>query len=195
MRAIFRYLLLFAGIVFMINGCNGLVSSRFGTHSLRTLDLATLANDGLGDADYIAVTNAYLGSAKLATESGGFWAAPTIQRPLLTGEQTEAVARGETATPVLIAWSDYPAPATAQNAREVLVQTKDFKGLVATPAITNPAHWEENGVLVDEETRYLKIGEEPMAWYWNLLLFLGGLTLAALPEAMTFRQQQRNSEA
>lgn len=45
-------------------------------------------------------------------------------------------------------------------------------------------------LTVGDETVVVKEGEEIWTWGWNLLFFLGGLALAAIPEARRFKKEQ-----
>ena len=189
MRAVLRYLVLFGGIVLMINGCNGLVSGGFGTHKLRSISLNQIETEGLRDADYISIPGGVIGPAEQETMPGMFAAPGSLQRPILSPAQLAAYQAGDTVTAYIIAWAKFNLePASAQNAKLFLDTVTNLTGLVSIPPATVKAnYWAVQKIDLADDPKYIQIGEKPMDWYWNLALFLGGLLLAAVPEAMTFK--------
>ena len=192
MRVLFRYLTLFVGIVATINGCNGLISSQYGTHRLRTLTSTDLITNGLGDADFIELTDVVIGSVKVENEAGTFFAPATIQRPLFSPEQERQYRKGATVAPLAILWSKHTAPAASPFTNLETNTTASIRGLITEPPLTvfNISEWNDNRLTVTGATPYIAYNKAPMAWYWNLVIFLGGLVLAVLPEARRFNQNK-----
>lgn len=193
MRIFLRYLTLFVGVVATINGCNGLISSQFGTHRLRTHTADQLSNEGLGDADYLELTGVLVAPVQLFNPPGHFFSSGTIQKPLFTKEQLSAYELGDTVAPLVILWTPISAPAASPpNLLPATTSDTSIRGLVAEPPLTigNSREWALDRIKINDQTIYLANNQAPMAWYWNLLLFLGGLTLAILPEARRFNQNK-----
>lgn len=188
-----RYLVLFGGIVMMITGCNSLISQQFGTHRLRTVDVATAASGGLGDADYVALTGAVLGEAFIVGPALRSSDKDYVLRPILTPEQTIAWKNGSTVITNLISWTETTNPACTQPPGCLPPAADPIIGLLSEPT------WRKNPIeqwggqriqLSADNIIYLQLNEKPMAWYWNLLLFLGGLGLAIVPEARRFARAE-----
>jgi hypothetical protein len=187
-----RYLVLFGGIVLMITGCNSLISQNFGTHRLRTLDAAAAASGTLGDADYVQLTNAVIGEAFIVGPALRSSDKDYVLRPILNAEQSAAWKSGATVTTNLIAWVETTDP-TCTTAPGCLPAASDpVIGLLSEPtARKNPVgEWSGQRIELAAPTSYLQLNEKPMAWYWNLLLFLGGIGLAIMPEARRFTKRK-----
>lgn len=194
---IFRYLVLFGGIVLMITGCNSLISQNFGTHRLRTVDVTAAASGGLGDADFVELDNAVLGAAMIVGPALRSNDKDYVLRPILTESQSQAWAAGETVTTNLVAWTETTDPACIEAPGCLPGPQTPVRGLLSVPTWRkNPVEqWQTQRVNLPPEVNYLQLGEKPMAWYWNLLLFLGGLGLAVVPEARRFKQKQAEQAA
>jgi hypothetical protein len=185
---ILRYLVLFGGIVLMITGCNSLISQNFGTHRLRTLDVSTATSGGLGDADYVQLSNAIIGEAFIVGPALRSSDKDYVLRPILNAEQAAAWKSGATVTTNLVAWSETNDPVCITAPGCPPAATEPVIGLLSKPTSRkNPiANWQDQRVSLASNVSYLQLNEKPMAWYWNLLLFLGGLGLAIVPEARRF---------
>lgn len=185
---ILRYLVLFGGIVLMITGCNSLISQNFGTHRLRTLDVSTATAGGLGDADYVQLTNAIIGEAFIVGPALRSSDKDYVLRPILNSEQATAWKNGATVTTDLIAWTETTDPACIVSPGCLPATTDPVIGLLSEPTSRkNPVTlWSAQRIELASSTSYLQLNEKPMAWYWNLLLLLAGLGLAIVPEARRF---------
>lgn len=92
-----------------------------------------------------------------------------------------------------VGWSNVFDPNCHDRKDCYSVETSSAQGLVRPP---NPrktptdSSWVAMGFELAEDVRYLQINREPMAWYWNLLLFLGGIGLPLAVEARTYKQKQ-----
>ena len=92
-------------IVFLINGCNSLISQFFGTHKLRDFTMNGVLEDGIGDSDYVHIEGAW--------QSGDYIVVPprtaadkaVLIYPLLTDEQLQAAEAGEIVEPRVICWT------------------------------------------------------------------------------------------
>jgi hypothetical protein len=192
----FRYLVLFGGIALMITGCNSLISQNFGTHRLRTLDAATAAAGGLGDADYVQLTNAIIGEAFIVGPALRSSDKDYVLRPILDPEQAAAWKNGATVTTNLVAWSETTDPACTKSPGCPPAVAEAVIGLLSEPTSRkNPvSQWSGQRIELAPATTYLQLNEKPMVWYWNLLLFLGGLGLAIVPEARRFAKRKPEND-
>lgn len=172
----------------MINGCNGLISQQFGTHKLRTASIEDVVFDGIGDADFIEITGGKFCVVSVTQRSNLFKTHGYVQRPVLTATQLAEWTAGETVTVHLIAYSETSPPAAAQNSTDDFSNPPSIKGIISEPAAgVEPENlWQDNRIVIAGDVDYLHLGRTPRAWHWNLLMFLGGLLLAAIPEALRF---------
>lgn len=195
---ILRYILLFGGIVVMITGCNGLVSQNFGTHRLRTVDVETAVSEGLGDADFVELTGAVVGAPTITGPALRSLDNDYLLRPVFTPDQQRDWASGRTVTANLVAWYESERLDGVDLPRCNAPDYCGLRGLVSEPTDKkNPVkQWTTQRIALAPDVTYLQLGEQPMAWYWNLLLFLGGGLLALVPEARRFNRKadQRHAE-
>ena len=192
MKAVLRYVVLFGGIVLMINGCNGVISSRFGTHVLRSVDLAAVELE-IGDADYVQLSNVLLPPISLAVKPSLPFTEELVLYPLFSPTELSTYQSGEPVSPRVIGWMKTGAvppnfaPASAPTDQPAAV----LEGTVTEPWPSTYANeWQDPNLVVKEgQTVYVHLFRRPQAWYWSLAMFLGGLLLAALPEALQFRRE------
>lgn len=189
---VLRYLVLLAGVVLMITGCNNLISQNFGTHNLRTVDLKDALSEGLGDADYVEITEGELGQAFLVGPSLRATDKDYVLRPIMTRQQAANWYSGATEKISLIGWYENTDPACVTPSGCPPDKTLPIRGLVGAPADKkNPVDlWSTQRIKLNDQVTYLQLYKEPMAWHWNLVMFFGGLLLAIVPEAWRFRKRQ-----
>ncbi|MCB0564292.1 MAG: hypothetical protein KDD01_07935 [Phaeodactylibacter sp.] len=192
---IVRILIILACVVVFINGCNSLISQHFGTHKLRGYTIEMVQQSGIGDADFIMVDNALLPgdfvfkAAKSPTNPG------VIIYPVLSREQMDAHHRGETVSPDIIAWTkNFPSQCVdAGNCIE--------EGPVALKGVVRDlpndrqgqGQLQDKGYRIGDNVIYLEHGQEPTAWYWNLLMMLGAAALVFGIEAYTHSRQRKRA--
>ena len=194
---ILRYLVLFGGIVLMINGCNSLISQQFGTHSLHTMRLDQLATAGVGDADFLEITDVTVGDALINSPRKGWLDANYVFRPLLSSDQEEAWLAGETVTTMLIGWYNVDTTNCVNRMWCQPPPMAEVSGLVSSPPeVKHPADdWAAERIQLEPEVVYLELGDRPLPWYWNLAMLLGGLGLAVIPEARRHRRRLEEVDA
>ncbi|MTB51074.1 hypothetical protein [Lewinella sp. W8] len=189
---ILRYFVLFAGVVLMITGCNNLISQNFGTHNLRTVALEEVIAEGLGDADYVEITGGELGNALLVGPALRVTDKDYILRPILTRQQAANWYSGATVRASVIGWfkNNDPDCVTAEGCPPD--KSLPIKGLIGPPTDKkNPVElWSTQRIKLEDQVTYIQLYEEPMAWYWNLIMFLGGLLVAIVPEAWRFQKRK-----
>lgn len=190
MRLIFRYLVLFGGVVLMINGCNGLISGAFGTHRLRNLSIQEIEQNDLGDADFVGISGGQLLEAHVSIEDVNWWGQNCVLQAYLTPAQFKALAAGDRASPAIIAYHLTSLPAAAPENVVAKSNREELQGLIGPPPADAIVlkQWSELNLDIPENVRYLHLGQEPMKWYYNICFFLGGLVMAAVPEALRFKK-------
>ncbi|GJM35311.1 MAG: hypothetical protein DHS20C18_43120 [Saprospiraceae bacterium] len=171
---IYRLVILLTCVVVFINSCNSLISLQFGTHKLRTFSMETALSEGIGDSDYLELSDAWTNGefyhvpGKHAKDGG------LILYPILSESQVEAVDSGQKVMPYFVAWTQtFPWECLEQNncvKKEKLVITGVIRELKEEDQQLDqlPDHYnfDQNKVV------YLEVGRAPTAWYWHLL-FLG----------------------
>lgn len=188
---VLRYLVLFVGVVFMINGCNSLISQQFGTHRLRTLSFREVVERGVGDADFIEINDVLVGEALVNSPRSSWLDANYVFRPVLTPEQDKAWRSGATVTTQVIAWYNVDTTDCLNRAWCQPPAIPAVRGLVSLPPEDKHPRekWAAERIALPKNPVYLKLGDRPLAWYWNLAMLLGGLLLAAIPEARRHRRR------
>lgn len=178
----------------MINGCNSLISQQFGTHSLHTMDYQEVVAEGVGDADFLEISGVTVGEAMVNSSRESWLDANYVFRPLLSADQQTAWQAGEVVTADLIGWYNVDTTSCVNRAWCEPPRLPVISGLVSLPpADKHPKEdWTAERIMLAPEVTYLKLGDEPLPWYWNLAMLLGGLGLAVIPEA---RRHRRRIEA
>lgn len=191
---ILRYFVLFGGIVLMITGCNNLVSQNFGTHRLRTIEVSAANAQSIGEADFVEVAGAVIGKVAVGDGKADAWEKWAVSRPILSPEQEKAWEGGATVTTSLIGWfkSD---DSQCSSKLDCLPHTGQRAiGLVGPPdnPVTLTGQYIDHRIQLKEPLVYLQLGEEPMGWHWNLLIFAGGICLTFIPEAIRHNRKAAN---
>ncbi|MCP9235165.1 hypothetical protein [Lewinella sp. JB7] len=168
-----RVLFIALGLIFMISGCNGLISSQFGTHHLREVSIED-TRQGVGDADYIRVTGTEIREVAMDSVTSG------------TSEIRLFVLAGITERPVhghLIFWIKADAPPAS-------FAPDDLRGTVERPPDPTRviAALKSAGVKLREPVTFVHLGEQPLSWPWHLLIFVGGIGLVLITEAVNHKK-------
>lgn len=183
-------------VVFFITGCNSLISQFFGTHKLRSFTMDSVLTEGIGDADFVKLTGAW--------QTGDYLVIPPKNRadkailiyPLLTEAQITAVESGEIVAPRIIAWTkNFSLDCDDENTcapRQVI----DAQGIVREMRREKKkAHMlPSNKYRLPDNVDYIEVGRSPLAWYWNLLMLVGGVGLAFYIESRAAKQRQASNE-
>lgn len=180
----FRIFLMLAGIVFFITGCNSLISQFFGTHKLRTFSAEEVVAKGIGDSDFVEITDAWQTGDYLIVPPRTSADRALLIYPVVTEAQLALIDSGAVVEPMLIAWTrDFDA--SCDNDQLCIDRKKlNLKGVIRE---MNPSKNRAN-LLPAEHYRlpqlplYVEAGREPIAWYWNLLMMLGGIGIAVYYE-------------
>ena len=164
-------------VVFFITGCNSLISQFFGTHKLRSFEMEDVIKTGIEDSDYININGAWQTGDYIIVppknESDKF----TLIYPLLSEAQLKALEQGEQVQPRIIGWKKVTsiecdedhscAPKMAVKAEGIIRQMRKQK---------NKAHMlAADRYQLPDNVDYMEMDREPLAWYWNMLMLIGGL--------------------
>lgn len=186
-----RLLIVLAGIVVMINGCNSLISQQFGTHKLRTLTVAEVISDGLEDADFVrleagSLTENYLVGPALRASDEDYHL-----HAILTPAQQNEYVQGKTIEAGIIGWYKIPYQDCTKNNDCMPPAPYFIQGLVTEPSSKkNPvSEWAGQRITLAENVVYLQLWKQPLAWYWNLIMFVGGLGIALFVESRRHRKR------
>jgi hypothetical protein len=167
-------------IVFFITGCNSLVSQLFGTHKLRAFTMDQVLGEGIADSDFIEISGAWQSGDYIVVPPLNASDKPIVIYPLLSENQLRELEAGKQVKPQIIGW------------------TKDFdlscddqgkcapKGPVTIKGVVREMRSAKNQTMalpsekyaIPELVNYVEVGRSPIAWYWNVLMMIGGLGLA-----------------
>ena len=157
----------------MVNGCNGLLSASFGTHRLRQVTVAQTAG-GVGDADFLEVTDGRLPDVLLidsiSAGNARYYYFPVVSEVVTSGQDD-----GPPFATSIVAWYKTGEVEPLRNLA--------IKGFVSVPDRL-PAdlgnRFATRGFSLTPSVTYLHLGERPLAWGWQLLMFSGGLLTSVL---------------
>jgi hypothetical protein len=176
---LFRYAIVLISVIAFINGCSSLISRVGGTHKLRTYTMEEVIDTGIGDADYIQVSQ--------ANRLGQYSYTPVLKRgykpvlayPVLSEQQADSVAKGLRVHPAIIAWTQR-FDTTCVAAGNCLTPGKfTLEGITSKidrerNRVADLAQW---GYQLPETPIYIEIDRKPLDWYWNLAIMLVALLL------------------
>lgn len=190
---IVRIIVVLVCVVFFINGCNSLVSQFFGTHKLRTFRMEQVQQDGIGDADYVEIPDAYLSGEYVHQPSQYEGEPPILLYPLLTPEQLKQHRLGESVEPAILAWTaDFYSPCVdEENCLEA--GRARTRGVVRDIPDANAGAVDKlraQGYEVGPQVKAINNGQAPIAWYWNALMMLLPLGLAIGMEAYYYNKNR-----
>ncbi|MEM9837480.1 MAG: hypothetical protein AAF828_13315, partial [Bacteroidota bacterium] len=99
-------------------------------------------------------------------------------------QQQAQYGAGEKVTVGMVGWYKLPYQDCVKNG-DCMPKDLVIQGLITDPTDKkNPlGQWAEQRIELSEEVIYLQLWKEPLAWYWNLLMFMGGLGIAILVES------------
>lgn len=175
-----RLIVILALMVVFINSCNSLISVFAGTHKLRVYDMENVVQQGVGDADYIEVQDAWLSTDFVYSPREKAKGTGILQYPVLTAAQYDQLQRGEVVTVNVIAWTEMKDTACVARGKCFDPGQTVLTGMIRK---VNPRRDETENLpgsryLLAERPLYLEVGIAPTAWYWSLLLMIGALGLA-----------------
>jgi len=172
-------------IVFFITGCNSLISQFFGTHKLRHFDMENVLANGIEDADFVEIKNTWQTGDYIIVPKKNASDKVTLIYPILSDSQMEDLKLGKKVSPRIVAWQKMTsiacdslkecAPKMKMNTLGIVREMRKQKN----KAHLLPADKYELPGNVD----YIEMGRTPLAWYWNVLMLVGGLGLAFFIES------------
>ncbi|MEM1216539.1 MAG: hypothetical protein AAGJ82_12680 [Bacteroidota bacterium] len=178
-------------VVFFITGCNSLISQFFGTHKLRTFPMFEVVQTGIGDADFVSLEGAWQTGDYLVVPPRNKADKAVLIYPLLTEIQLAAVEKGELVEPRIIAWTKNFSLDCDEENNCAPRQRVDALGIVREMRREKKkAHMlPSNKYRLPENVDYVEVGRSPLAWYWNLLMLVGGLGLAFFIESRAAKKR------
>ncbi len=192
---LFRIITVLACIVVFINGCNSLISLQFGTHKLRAYTMEEALRNGIGDADYIELKDAWTTGDYVYVQGKRKTDKPIIIFPLVSSEQLAQLEQGQTVQPRFIGWTEKFSPQCVGDANCAPRLQGSFKGIIrdlskekdrtmqlSTTKFTLPA-----------DPVFLETGRAPLAWYWNLAMMVGAFLVAFILERKQFLKRNANA--
>lgn len=195
---LYRFAIILVCVVLFINSCNSLISTQIGTHKLRAYDMATVMSSGVGDADFLEISDAtltgefvHVPNAEDATKNG------IILYPVLTPAQIDAQKAGQRVQPAILAWTEYFDPGCVARKDCVPTGQHTLRGVTSRPKkaqdrrdeLTGQYDWPDNVI-------YLEVGRAPMAWHWHLIIMVLTLVTGLILEGSRqkkAKQQARNA--
>lgn len=170
----YRLIIILVCIVVFINSCNSVISTQFGTHKLRKMTMQQVEEQGLGDADYVEITDAYLSTdfihvpAEDSTKSG------TIIYPVLNQDNYQKYTQKQPNVDVqLIAWSEnipwkcWETDNCIEKGKQTLI------GIVRTIDAENDKSANlSSSYNLATTTYFVETNRTPTPWYWHALLML-----------------------
>ena len=178
-------------VVFLINGCNSLISQFFGTHKLRTFSAEQAVNEGIGDSDYIELTGMWRTGDYIVIPPRNDVDKAVLIFPLLTDDQVKTIEAGEQVEISTIGWTKNFSMECDQDNSCAPQEQLDARGVVREmrPEKKKAHMLDTNKYRLAENVTYVEVGRAPLAWYWNLLMVLGSLGLAFFMEARANRER------
>ncbi len=190
---VYRLIILLACLVFFINSCNSLISLQFGTHKLRTFTMEEVLTKGVGDTDYIKITDAWT--------SGDYYHVPgkhekdggLILYPILSKEQVTQLEQGQKVNPYFVGWTQTFPWECLEQENCVKKESLTISGVVRElKEEDQQLHQLPQGFdFASKAPVYLEVGRQPTAWYWHLLLLLGSALMAFSLEYFRNRKEKK----
>lgn len=177
---IVRVIIILLCLVFFINGCNSLVSQFFGTQKLRSFDMETVAQEGIGDADYVEIKGARFVTDFVYHDPGEPGNPPILLYPVFAGGEQDT-------NPIILAWTaDFFDPCVEADTC-ISAGIRTLEGVVRPLPRDNRAalgQLREKGYKWAEPPLVINHNEAPVNWYWNALMMLGAAVVAIGMEAI-----------
>lgn len=169
---LFRVAIVLICVVAFINGCNSLISRVAGTHKLRDYTMSQVLREGIGDADYIEIREAFRSGDFVHTPPLKQGYKPVIAYPVLSGAQMDSLEKGLVVHPAVIAWN--------QRFDGACVKAGNCapQGAFTLSGITRSIDKERDKssslpaakFVIPENVIFIETGRKPLDWYWNLLI-------------------------
>ncbi|MEL7123484.1 MAG: hypothetical protein AAFO07_28820 [Bacteroidota bacterium] len=172
-----RIVLILVCILIFINSCNSLISRVAGTHKLRTFTFDQVLEEGIGDADFIQINQAW--------SDGDYWFEPHknvqspgfVQFPVLTKSQYDSVNNGQQVTISVIGWTQRYEENCIEKNNCVLEGQTNFIGLVRpfNKRYRKFENFPKEKYAVSVEPLFVEYQRQPLDWYWNLAIMIASI--------------------
>ena len=189
---IYRLIIVLGCITMFIGGCNNLTSSLAGTHKLRQYTTHVVVEEGIGDADYIEITNAWTSEAYQYVPSSKNARKPLLIYPILSDVQVAQVKQNKKVTPIAIGWTQKFDPDCHKQGKCLKEQQVSIKGVISNyrRVRQNLSLFDNKQFDFNENVVLMEVGRAPIAWYWNVLMMVSGVSILYLVERRNFNKQK-----
>ncbi len=191
----YRLVILFGCIILFINGCNNLISGVAGTHKLRQYDMSTVVSQGIGDADFIQVTNAWSTGNYRYLSPDQPYRRPMWLYPVFDERQMMRIDSGDQVRVKLLAWTQKLDPECESRGDCIVRGKTQLKGVIASNRQIRKQvqQWNDSQVLIDDNPIIMEVGRSPIAWYWNGLMVVGALLIGFFMEKRNFERNKKST--
>lgn len=190
---IFRIIIILVCVLVFINGCNSLVSGLVGTHKLRTFSIEQVWVDGVGDSDFIELTDVWSnGEYIFEPHRNNSWPG-FVQWPVLDQAQFDSLKNGQKVNVSIVAW-------TKKYDKNCVDQKNcNQEGKMNLKGLVRPMNKRYNKMeelpkelySISDDALYIEYNKSPLAWYWNLLLMLGAISIVLVLEQWLTKKEKK----
>lgn len=190
---LYRLIIVTVCVVLFINSCNSLLSGVTGTHKLRTFTMDYVEQNGIGDADYVEITNAWrtdefrYAPPRKGERSG------LIQYAVMSQERYERLVDTSLETRIaLIAWTENFDPACVENNNCISAGETTIKGVVRKMSRAKNKVKELPEIYqVAPLAIFIETDRAPIVWYWHLAFMFGAVLIGIGTEYIYNLRQRR----
>ena len=184
---IYRLIIFLVCTVAFINGCNSVISNFAGTHKLRQYTLSEIAKTGIGDADYIEITDASV-SAEFTHIPGD----KNFRRDLLIFPIVPNT--GATGNKLhMIGWvKKFDSDCLKQNNCSQLIKDP-LRGLISDVkrVKANLNQLQQRYEFEENEIVYIELERSPFPWYWSMAIMITAVLIILVMEKQRLKNSKR----
>ncbi len=190
-----RIIIVLACVLVFVNGCNSLISGLAGTHKLRAFTMKEVYQEGMGDADFVVITDAWANGDYLYQPHRRATWPGFVQWPILSRSQLDSLEKGQQVTVSLVAWTQRYEEGCPEREDCVEKGKKELKGLVRplNKRFNRISSLSSQKYELSDDMSYIEYNRQPLAWYWNLALMLGSVAIIILTERWLAKRQKKKS--
>lgn len=170
---IYRTIIALGCVSLFIGGCNGLVSSVAGTHKLRTFTLKQLEEEGIGDSDYVAITDAWVGDTYQYVPPRAYTRKGSLVYPLYPQDPATLPQDYQVQYVGWSSWTDTTCLKTRsclesgfQKVQGIVNKTNQIEDALGQNQFAK-INWTERPVFIEN-------GRAPISITWNIIMMVTG---------------------
>ncbi len=192
---LYRLIIVLGCLVLFVNSCNSLISGFTGTHKLRTFTMEEVEQEGVGDADYVEITNAWrTGYYEYAPPRKGEKAG-AIQYPVVSQERMMQLDSNLVTRIAVVAWTQAYDPACVDKGTCATKGPATIKGIVRKiPRSKNKVKEFPENYDVSQYAVYVETDRAPLEWFWHAGLMGLAILLGVSTEYFYNRRQRKVRE-